>query len=129
MSDMHDPYDPPNGPGYRLDMGEVRRHLADQAALQGQQGDGIRGEREQLAAVEGYRIAIRKACVIFLQHNAFCECSGCADIVLRLAPTAALRGPASVVVEGEMQARSGLHNTGISGAPETPAPSPDEGTR
>ena len=45
-----------------------------------------RDERDALVAIEGQRIAIRRACALFLKHNAFCECQGCTDIALRLAP-------------------------------------------
>ena len=49
--------------------------------------------RDCLATMEPYRDPIRKACAIFLKHNRLCECAGCTDIVLRLAPSthAALR--------------------------------------
>lgn len=57
-------------------------------------------ERDMLAAVEPYRIAIRKACAIFLKHNAFCECAGCTDIALRLAPSTLRVFPTNSVSSG-----------------------------
>lgn len=53
-------------------------------------------ERDRLFAAERYRTAIRRACAVFLKHNTFCECQGCTDIVLKLAPPEQQNEPSEV---------------------------------
>ena len=43
-------------------------------------------ERDWMARIERHRMRSRKAMELCLSHNPFCECQGCQDIHLRLAP-------------------------------------------